>query len=63
MAQKFTDFYSLCVSVLCARTYMCTICIPGGRKLEEGLRFSGTGVTDSRESPCGCEEPNPGHNH
>ena len=26
----------------------------------EGVRFPGTGVTDSYEMPCGCWELNPG---
>ena len=31
--------------------HMCVLCL---RRPEEGIRSSGTGVTDSCESPCGC---------
>lgn len=34
MAQKLTNFYSLCTSVSCA--HKCTMHVPGARKREEG---------------------------
>ena len=39
----------LCTLVLCLHACLC-----------EGVRFFGTGVTDSCELPCGCWELNPG---
>ena len=51
--------YAVCMSVLPA--YTAVYCIheyPG--KLEEGVGFSGTGVTGSCELSCGCWKPNTG---
>lgn len=38
--------------------YMCTLCMSGPRRSEEGIGFLGMGVTDGCELPHGCRERN-----
>lgn len=47
---------SMGVLPVCVDT-ICFLCLLG---LEEGIGSPSNGVTDSRESPCGCWEPNLG---
>lgn len=40
---------------------MFTACVPGVQGVQKGgMEFSGTGVTDDCEPPCGCWELYPG---
>jgi hypothetical protein len=39
---------------------MCTTCVPGALRPEEGIGSSETKVSDSYELLGGCLEPNPG---
>ena len=45
---------------MCLLTCMRTAWVLSSQRPEEGIRSSGTDITDSYEMPCGCWEPNPG---
>lgn len=43
---------------VCLHVYLCTVCVPGAQRPEEGVRYPGAGVIEGHELPCESWELN-----